>query len=150
MLRAPANEAEWEKYYNLRYRLLRKPWGAKKGEEKKPEDAVSKHLALFVDDQLAGIGMFHDDQGQARMRFIAVDNQWQGKGFGSKIMSGLENLAKKDGYKKAILWADEKAVGFYEKLGYKNLGKGPIIFDKLQQYNMEKDLASDIKRPRDK
>ncbi len=140
-LRSPEGVLEWERYYDVRYRLLRKPWGAPRGEERMPEDAVAKHLALFLGDKLIGVGMVHkDDSGNARIRLIAIDAPWQRKGFGAKLMAGLENIARKDGYKKAVLWGDENAVAFYEKLGYKNKGKGPIIFGKLQQYNMEKDL----------
>ncbi len=139
-IRSPRSDAEWDRYYDIRYRLLRKPWGNKRGEERKPEDAIADHLAAFSNGTPVGIGMVYDDGGNARIRFIAMEEEYQRKGLGTKLMAALEGLARKKGFKKAILWGDENAVKFYEKLGYKNVGKGPLLNGLLQQYDMEKAL----------
>ncbi|MFA6489901.1 MAG: GNAT family N-acetyltransferase [Candidatus Micrarchaeia archaeon] len=139
-IRAPVTAGEWEKYYDIRYRLLRKQLGVAKGEEKKPEDNIAEHLAAFRDGTPIGIGMVYEEGKNARIRFIAVEEKHQHEGIGSLLIAALEGLARKKGLKKAVLWGDESAVGFYEKLGYKNAGKGPVLLGKIQQYNMEKEL----------
>ncbi|MFA5105654.1 MAG: GNAT family N-acetyltransferase [Candidatus Micrarchaeia archaeon] len=139
-LRAPETPAEWEKYYDVRYRMLRKQLGMPKGEEKKPEDENARHMALFLDGALIGVGMVYPDSGNARIRFIAIDEKYQHAGYGKILVESLEGIARKQGFGKTVLWGDEKAVGFYEKLGYRNVGKGPSLFGKIQQYNMEKKL----------
>ncbi|MBI3190516.1 GNAT family N-acetyltransferase [archaeon] len=139
-IRSPKTKEEWKKYYDIRYRILRKPYGAPKGEEKKPEDAIADHRAIFLGGNMIGIGMIYDDKGNARIRFIAIDEKYQKRGFGKIMMEELEKSAKEKGYRKIVLWGDEPAVKFYEKLGYKNTGKGPMIFGKIQQYNMGKKI----------
>lgn len=139
-IRAPIAAGEWEKYYDIRYRLLRKQLGVAKGEEKKPEDKIAQHLAVFLDGTITGVGMVYEENGNARIRFIAVEERHQRTGIGSLLIEALEGIAREKGCKKAVLWGDESAIGFYEKLGYKNTGKGPVLLGKIQQYNMEKEL----------
>lgn len=139
-IRAPKTADEWEAYYDIRYRLLRKQLGVARGEEKKPEDKIAEHLAVFLDGNMIGVGMVYGENGNARIRFIAVEEKHQRAGIGSLLIAALEGLARKKGFKKAVLWGDESAVGFYEKLGYRNAGRGPVLLGKIQQYDMEKGL----------
>jgi len=50
---------------------------------------------------------------------VFVDVNKQGKGIGTKLMSYLEEIARKKGFKKVSLPASITSVSFYEQLGYK-------------------------------
>jgi predicted GNAT family N-acyltransferase len=54
-------------------------------------------------------------------------------------MNFAENLARDRGYKKITMHARKNAIGFYEKLGYKKVGKE---FEEITipHYVMEKQL----------
>lgn len=60
---------------------------------------------------------------KAELFVIAVDRKFQGKGVGRELVEALENAFRKDGinrYKLAV-YANKKAVGFYEHLGYSRI-----------------------------
>ena len=58
-----------------------------------------------------------------RLRQMAVQNNLQGKGIGASMMNYAENVARDAGYSKMIMHARKTVIGFYEKLGYKVVGK---------------------------
>lgn len=64
------------------------------------------------------------------------------KGIGTRLMNFIENYAKKKNLKKLILYSEEKARDFYEKLGYKALRKETSyeVGIKKVNYIMEKRL----------
>lgn len=48
--------------------------------------------------------------------------EYQGKGFGRKLLCHLLRFMRKSGYKEAILWVlenNKSAIGFYEKIGFR-------------------------------
>lgn len=57
---------------------------------------------------------------KAELVVIAVRKNCQGKGLGRDLVDVLEESFKKDGIRryKLTVYADKKAVGFYEHLGY--------------------------------
>jgi len=50
---------------------------------------------------------------------VFVDVNTQGQGIGTKLMSYLEEIANKKGFKKVLLPSSITSVSFYERLGYK-------------------------------
>ena len=140
-IRRPINEHEWNAYYSLRYEVLRAPLGQPLGSERNEGDATGIHFALYEDEILKAIARLDlQDQQIAQVRFVAVDQECQGKGFGLKIMQATEVKAKELGIQKMILHARDYAVEFYIKQGYQNLGASYKLFDVLQHYLMEKNL----------
>ncbi len=67
---------------------------------------------------------------------MAVEEK--GKGAGTAIIQFLENKAKREGAERITLNARENAVHFYEKNGYKNIGKSHVLFGEIQHFKMEK------------
>ena len=51
-IRTPNTKSEWEKYFDLRYRLLRKPWGKPVGSEKDKIEKECTHAAYFKNDKI--------------------------------------------------------------------------------------------------
>ena len=140
-IRSPKNEAEWEQYYDLRYRILREPLGKERGSERNEGDQTGIHFALYDNKQLKAIARL-DNAGEksAQVRFVAVETALQGKGYGRKIMEATEIAARHTGSEKMILHARDYAVEFYLRLGYEVIEPSYKLFDVLQHYLMEKEL----------
>ena len=140
MIRSPQDTAEWEDYYELRYCVLRAPWGQAKGSEQTPDEAQHQHFAYFDDaNQLLGVGRLDQVDAQtAQIRFMAVAESQQGKGIGKAIIKEIEGISKENGVQKIILHAREIALPFYQKLGYRLVEKSHLLFGEIQHFLMQK------------
>jgi amino-acid N-acetyltransferase len=67
--------------------------------------------------EIIGIGGFEKYDEMALIRSVAVVNEFQGKGYGSKLISGIESEAKKAGIKTLFLLTTT-AKEYFEKKGY--------------------------------
>ncbi len=140
-IRTPRNEKEWEAYYDLRFRVLREPLNQIRGSEKNDGDETGIHFALFENGTILAIARLDITENQmAQVRFVAVDFDLQGKGYGKKIMLATELKSKTLGVKKIILHARDYAVDFYLNLGYELKEPSYKLFDVLQHFLMEKEL----------
>jgi predicted GNAT family N-acyltransferase len=138
----PNTQAEWDSYYDLRYRILREPLGKERGSERNDGDENGIHFALTENGKLIAVARLDRvDDHICQARFVAVETHLQGKGYGREIMSALENKAVRFGYSKLILHARDYALHFYEKLGYTLVGPSYKLFDVLQHFEMYKELT---------
>ena len=140
-IRAPQTESEWQDYYDLRYRILREPLGKERGSERNEGDAAGIHFALYDGEILKAIARL-DQSGDkiTQVRFVAVEDNQQGKGYGRLIMQATEDQSKAGGNFKMILHARDYAVDFYLKLNYRLIEPSYKLFDVLQHFLMEKEL----------
>ena len=140
----PATSEEFKKYYNLRYEVLRKPWLQPKGSERDEEEETSLHR-MIIDEpngKAVAVGRLQFNTiEEAQIRYMAVSDDYQGMGYGSKIVKVLDNIAREKGSRKIILQSRENAVKFYEKNGYKIIEKSYLLFDEIQHWLMEKELS---------
>ena len=139
MIRRPNSPEEWDSYFNLRYEVLRAPWNQPRGSERNEVDASAEHFAFFENEQIIGVGRldFTENLG-SQIRFMAVDDRYQGKGIGRLLMEHMEETARNKGCKETILHAREIALPFYEKLGYRSIEKSHLLFGEIQHYLMNK------------
>jgi ribosomal protein S18 acetylase RimI-like enzyme len=138
-IRSPRTDVEWENYYNLRYRILRQPWGQPLGSERNEGDTTGIHLALFDYDRIKAIARLDiSGVGEGQVRFVAVDKSVQGKGFGKLIMKEAESVSISRGDSRMILHAREVALDFYKSQGYEILEKSHVLFERIQHYLMQK------------
>src|SRR5450432_2016385 len=86
--RAPGNAAEWEAYFDLRWRVLRAHWNQPRGSEKDDRESDSEHLMIpDADGQPLAVGRLHfNTLTEAQVRFMAVSPEVQGRGLGSSIL----------------------------------------------------------------
>ena len=140
----PATSKEFKKYYNLRYEVLRKPWLQPKGSERDEEEETSLHR-MIIDEpngKAVAVGRLQFNSiEEAQIRYMAVSDDYQGMGYGSKIVKALDNIAREKGSRKIILQSRENAMKFYEKNGYKIIEKSYLLFDEIQHWLMEKELS---------
>ncbi|MBQ8961168.1 MAG: GNAT family N-acetyltransferase [Ruminococcus sp.] len=81
------------------------------------------HIVVYDGDAPVGTGrVFREADGWYIGR-VAVMKDHRKKDLGSMIVLGLEKAAKEQGAEKILLWAQCRAYGFYEKLGYTSAGK---------------------------
>jgi predicted GNAT family N-acyltransferase len=140
-VRAPQNEKEWLEYYSLRYRLLRESLGQELGSEKNEGDQNAIHFALFDNQQIMAIGRLDErDDKSMQARFVAVEKNNQGKGYGLKLMQAMEKKCIELNKPCMFLQARENAVEFYKKQGYTLIEKTHLLLGQVQHYSMEKVL----------
>jgi N-acetylglutamate synthase-like GNAT family acetyltransferase len=86
-------------------------------------------------------GRLQENEGKiGQVRFMAVDNHYQGKGLGKKILVFLEEKAKELSLVKIELQARENALEFYKANGYEIKEKSFLLWGQIQHYLMEKSL----------
>jgi len=105
------------------------------------EKEYTKHFTLVMEDKgkIRGVGLLIDNE----VRGLYIDPDYHSKGCGSKILKGLEEMARKRGLTKIITKSYYGAEKFYEKMGFKKIKKdaakrGPISFPYIL---MEKSLS---------
>jgi N-acetylglutamate synthase-like GNAT family acetyltransferase len=139
-LQEPVSQEDFDKYYQLRWEVLRKPWNQPHGTEKDENEATSIHV-MAIDDSGECVGVsrlqfLSPEEGQ--VRFMGVRDDQQGKGIGKMLMNYLEKKAKEKGAKKIMLHSREVAVNFYLSIGYKMIEKSYLMWGEIQHFRMEK------------
>jgi ribosomal protein S18 acetylase RimI-like enzyme len=142
-IRTPRNAREWEAYYDLRFRILRQPWNQVRGSERNEADAYAIHLAYFEQNRILGVVRLdiQENEKVAQIRFMAVEEHFQGRGIGKKLILEAEKRAVQLGFEFMMLHAREGAVKFYESLNYSLIEKSHLLFGEIQHYRMEKKLV---------
>ena len=139
--RSPQTSTDWERYFDLRWRVLRGPWNQPRGSEHDELDPVSFHTALWDGDLPVAAGRLHlNSPTEAQVRCMAVDPSWQGKGLGSRILFRLEGQAAHEGAACVVLNAREEAAPFYWRHGYKETGSAGLLFASIPHFRMQKTL----------
>ena len=142
----PNSSAEFEQYYNLRYEVLRKPWHQPKGSEKDDGDKSSIHRMIIDESNGKAVAVgrlqFNTSE-EAQIRYMAVSDNYQLKGYGNLIVKTLEDIALNKGIRNIILQARENALKFYWKNGYEIIEKSYLLFDEIQHWLMVKKITTD-------
>ena len=140
----PRSSEEFNKYYNLRYEVLRKPWGQPLGSERDEVEETFIHRMIVDEnsgDALAVGRLQFNSTHEAQIRYMAVADEFQEKGLGSQIISALEDVARGKGIQWIILSARENALQFYKNNGYKIMEKTHMLFGEIQHWLMRKELG---------
>lgn len=138
----PQTPEEFEKYYDLRWRILRRPWNQQRGSEKDDKEETAIHVMVCEKDRIpVGVGRSHfNSADEAQVRYMAVDENMQGKGIGAMLLKELEKRSKEKGAKCIILNARDTAIKFYEKYGYKITKQSYTLFESVPHFEMRKEL----------
>ena len=139
----PKTSAEFDMYYDLRWRVLRKPWGQALGTEKDENENNAFHiLVCSLDGHAEGVGRIHFvSPQQCQVRYMAVEPNLRNKGLGTKILVHLEKYAKRKLALSITVNARENAVGFYRKHGYDIYEDGEKLFQQIKHYKMLKYIS---------
>ena len=141
VIRHPSSDTDFKNYYRVRFETLRQPWRQAEGSEVDPEDALAIHAFITDDDRAVAVCRLHfNNESEAQIRYMGVDEKYRGQGLGAAILHWLEQIAKEKGAEKVILHAREQAIPFYSKQGYMAKEKSYLLFDEIQHYLMVKQL----------
>lgn len=131
---------EYERSIDIRNEAFRKPWGLDIRDEDLTGDAKMDMYGGYLDDKMiATIFLTEDDSKTARVKSVAILEEYRIKGLGRYLMNFIEDLARQRGYTKANLMGRVSVEGFYHKLGYKTLSE-PFDYNTIPHIEMEKDL----------
>jgi GNAT superfamily N-acetyltransferase len=140
-IRQPKTAEDFENYYDLRWRILRKPWNQPKGSHRDEHEERAIHIMACMGNKTVGVGRVHfNSPGEAQLRYMAVETSYQGKGIGSLVLRQLEKRARKQGAKYMLVNGRENAVRFYKKNGYTLVGDAPTLFGCIKQSRLRKDF----------
>ena len=138
-IREPTGPEDWAAYYDLRFRILREPWGQERGSEQDMTDAQSINRMFVQDGSVIAVCRLHfNTPDEAQIRYMAVETTVQGKGVGLTLMAHMEEIARARGAERIILEARENAVPFYKRQGYVITKESYLLFGVIQHYTMEK------------
>lgn len=116
-----------EETYPVRRAVLRKNFPNEPHQFKGDFDENTFHLGYFQENEIIGILTIMKNENVAQLRGMAVSEDFQGKGIGKLLIERAEEILQNDKISKIWMNAREKAVPFYEKLGYKTEGELFII-----------------------
>jgi len=142
-IKVPQSAEQWEKYYDLRFKILREPWGQPKGSEVlKDEDEATHAMAIDTDSgQILGVARLQKNSPtEGQVRCVAVSNEAQGKGVGKLLMAYLEEAARQQGMTLIVLDARQNAVAFYKAIGYTIIADSYLLFGEIPHFKMTKDI----------
>jgi len=142
-IKNPKTRDEFKAYYDLRYKVLREPWGQPRGTEKDDYEPISQHF-MAVDDQSGEVvgcaKLFENEVGVAWLSHLAVAIAHQKEGIGKLLTDYIENVARSEGYKMIGCLARLNTTKYFERAGYKISGLPSHYFGTTQVVWMEKSL----------
>jgi N-acetylglutamate synthase-like GNAT family acetyltransferase len=141
-IKEPQTQQEFGAYFFLRYELLRKPWGKAIGSEKdEMEEECTHAMAVSTENKMVGVCRLQFNSNlEAQIRYMAVSEDYRGRGVGKLLLNYLEQKAKQKGAEMVILHSRESAVAFYKKCGYQMEGKSYLMWDTIQHYLLHKKI----------
>jgi len=130
---------EYRQMVQLRMDILRKPLGLNFTPEELDMEKNYILIGAFEEEKMLGCCMLIKQDGEMRLRQMAVMNNLQGKGIGRALLQFAENIARDRGYKKITMHARKTVVTFFEKLGYK-VSSDEFVEITIPHFEMEKEL----------
>lgn len=90
---------------------------------KLPNDEKGSHFGLFVAEKLIAVISLFEQDTAVQFRKFATVSEFQGKGFGSKLLAYIIGIVKKENHK--MIWCNARLdkVGFYHQFGLKETKK---------------------------
>ncbi len=141
LFKTPSSSEEFKNYDLFRWEILRKPIGKSIESLKDEYEDSSYHLIGVFDNKIIACGRLHFNNAyEAQIRYMAVDEHYQRKGIGVKVIKLLEAEAKKKQINKIVLNARDHVIEFYKKSGYKAVRKYEVSDTGIPHTSMEKIL----------
>ena len=142
IVRPPQTPEEFERYRDLRWRILRAPWNQPRiTEQDDLENDDFPIMVCEVDGIPIGVGRAHFIfEDEAQIRSISVELNWEGKGIGTIVLKELEKIVTAKGAKRIIIHARNNAVEFYKKNGYHIVEESYTLFGVIPHTLMEKKI----------
>ncbi|MCF6437399.1 bifunctional GNAT family N-acetyltransferase/hotdog fold thioesterase [Pseudoalteromonas sp. MMG022] len=137
---SPQSSEDWQAYYQLRWQVLREPWGQPRGSEQDDLEQESEHLYIKDNEgKVLAVARLHfNTQQQAQVRYMAVSEAHRSQNLGSRLLHELEKIAWQQNAEELVLFARERALAFYENHGYQMVEKAHLAYNDIQHWKMVK------------
>jgi len=142
-IKIPRTREDFKAYYDLRYRVLRQPWGQVKDTEKDDYEPISQHFMAVDEDSGNIVGVvkvFEKSPGVGWVSHLAVDYKYQKKGIGKLLLEAVEQASRTSGYKILGCMSRLNTTAYFEKLGFQIVGLPTQYFGTTQVVWMEKPI----------
>ena len=140
---SPRSTDEFDRYYELRWSVLRAPLNMPRGSERDDLETASLHAVIWgADGRAIAAGRLHfNSAAEAQIRYMAVAEAAQCQGLGRQIVEHLVDQAHKRGATSVILNSRAEAVPFYERLGFATVGAAEQ-FAGIPHWRMKKHITA--------
>lgn len=119
-----ADSPFFSKALQIRKEVFVQEQGIPEEEEIDGRDPECEHVLLEEDGRPIGAARIRKiGDGIYKVERVAVLREKRGKGFGSFMMKEIERRIVSEGGEKIVLNAQFHVKGFYERLGYKQVGE---------------------------
>ncbi|TAE73943.1 MAG: GNAT family N-acetyltransferase [Bacteroidetes bacterium] len=115
---------DYWKSITLRHKILREPLNLYYSGAELDTEKDSFHIGLFDENnKIIGVLILkpiheQETEKELKMRQVAIDEDYQSKGFGKMLVDFAERLAKEKKYEIISLHSRQTAIAFYTKLDY--------------------------------
>lgn len=139
----PTTDEEFDKYFQFRWLMLRKPWNYPLGSEKDEYEQVGIHrMVVNANGDVIAIGRLHfNTPEEAQIRHIAVHPDYHGKGLGKLVVSALEGVARNQGIERIVTNSREISTPFFKSCGFEVVGEATTELGQLKREQMVKKLT---------
>jgi ribosomal protein S18 acetylase RimI-like enzyme len=110
---------------DLCYETLHLPFGVTRNDAWNETDPRSTHIVAMDGDRLAGYVRLILEDGGGHVRQVTVARAYRGRGIASDLVARAVALARGMGLPYAFLNARARAVGLYERIGFR-VTEGPF------------------------
>lgn len=142
-IRSPLTREDFKAYYDLRYRVLREPWGMPRGTEKDDYEPISQHFMAVESETRKVLGvvkLYEREPGVGCFSHLAVSGKAQHQGIGKMLMQVVEEAARQRGFKVLGCYSRLNTTDYFKKYGYQIAGLPTPYFGTTQVVWMEKKL----------
>jgi len=141
-VKAARAQEEIDRILQLRYKILRQPWNQpiETATDEKEADSINAYIENEKNEVIACGRLQENENKVGQIRFMAVSDDYQGKGLGKLILEFLEEEGRKLQLKKIELQARDNALDFYKHCGYEMKEKTFLLWGIIQHYLMQKIL----------
>ena len=131
---------EYQETIDLRDQVFRKPWGLDiRDDDLSPDKDMDIYGAYLGGELIGTVFLVEHEEGVARVRNVAIYEDYRGQGLGKYLMEFIEDIAREKGYKKSFLMGRTIVEDFYKRLGYKTIGEA-YDYRTIPHVDMIKDL----------
>jgi ribosomal protein S18 acetylase RimI-like enzyme len=125
LLQVPATDPVLRQVRDLCYETLHRPFGVTRNDAWNEADPASTHIVALDDDRLAGYVRLIVEGGAGHVRQVSVVPAYRARGIASDLVVCAVARARELGLPLVFLNARERAVGVYERVGFR-VTEGPF------------------------
>ena len=123
LFRSVVTEKELKQAFSIRIRVFVREQGVPAAIELDEDDRRATHLLASVGGKPVGTARLVFTNAKAKIGRMAVLKSYRRKGVGKALLKTAVELARKRRAKLIYLHAQVSVVGFYEKMGFRPVGR---------------------------